>query len=529
MSRQAYAGYLEEAEEDRREFANPRPRVRFMTKDMELFAPCGDFREIKFSDKRNAAGTISISVPDTEEWEDYFYGQSEFAVRPIVVDLPGGYRTTWFTTTFARMKERRTRKKYIQVVGVHALEFWNWIRIWPNAWSPAEFQWPKEWSGLAPACTLLATAVTPNLIRLQAPLWSMPTGNLLDPQTYNLLRNAMWPIMVNPRKKGIADGTQWTTAQSRMDKFMDMAQDVCKVENLDMTMDLYIHGEDPQPFPEFVTLERTTLIADFVRKGDPVAFTGNAIGGLIRTGIEMAQDAIEWVTYPILQPGEKDEELEAIAVYREGQHSTIDQSEEVTHIPLATRATVGGKSPEWLNQAIVTGANLLLGVISSAASSIIPGFPALSLGIFEDQVKDVVMAFHSQEDLRLAREAGPWRFREAFGESSVTGLSLNAWAAMKTTLFDHRGFVSQKIEVSHGAPYYIGRDLDKGDVVGYEMKNGKIRVEHLEQIDYEYTRSVHGKLTLQIGSGDAEREPGQLALGKIRKLTSWISRVALGA
>lgn len=528
MSRQAYADFQAEAAEERAEYANPKPRIRFMTKEMELFAPCGDFRDIKFSDKRNSAGPITIAVPETDDWSEYFYGQSPYAMRPIIVDLPG-YRTPWLTTTFARVKERRTRKKYIQIVGVSALEYFNWIRIWPDAGNPPEFQPSKEWSGIAPAATLLSTALIPNLARLQDPGRHVPTVGMFTPASYKLHRNSMWPITVNPRNKGINDATGWTTAESRMDKFMDLGQDVSKLENLDMSMDIYIHGEDPQPFPEFVILERTTFIANFERKGDPLAFTGNAIDGLIRTGKAMAKDSLEMVTYPILKPGERDEEIEAIAVYRDGQHSTIDEAEEVTHIPLATRATVGGKSSDWLNEAVVTGSNLILGVISSAAASIIPGFPALELGIFEDRVKDVVMAFHSEEDTNLAREAGPWRFREAFGETSVTGLSLNAWAAITTTLFDHRGYVSQRIVASHGAPYFIGRDIRKGDPVGYPLPDGSIRVEQVEQIDYEYSRTVRGKFMLQIGSGEAEREPGQLALGKIRKLTGWISRVALGS
>lgn len=528
MSWESYAGYAEEAAEDAATLRNPKARVRFMTKDMEMYAPCGDFRDIKFADKRNATGQIVLTVPDNDVWEEYFYGQDPYAVRPIVVDLPH-YRTVWFTTTFARIRERKTRKKLIQVVGVHPMQFWDAMRIFPNAAFPPEFQWPKDWSGLAPAATLLASGAVPNLIRLQAALWSIPTGNLFKLETYNLLKNAMWPIMVNPRKKGLADGTEWTATTARMDKFIDVATDVCKAENIDMTWDLYIHGEDEQPFPEFFTLNRTTLIADFVRYGDPIAFEGNALTGLIRTGRKMAEDAIEWITYPILNPEDDDPELEAIAVYRYGTHSTVEEAEEITHIPLATRATVGGKSPEWLNQAIVTGMNLLLGAASSAASTVIPGFPALELGIFEDQVTDVVMAFHSQEDLQLANEAGPWRFREA-GSFGTTGLSLNAVAEMKTTLHDNRGYQSNKITVSNGAGgYYIGKHIKKGYPLGHEDSRGRIRVDHLEEIGYEYSRSVKGNYTLQIGSGDAEKAPGDIALGKIRKLGAWITRVALAS
>ncbi|WP_047888535.1 hypothetical protein [Rhodococcus sp. ARP2] len=504
MSAQTYADLQAEAEAERKKYGRPRARVRFMTKDMETFGYVGDYRELKFTEKKNAAGGIAIRVPETPEWSEYFYGQDRAATRPIVINLPG-YKTLWFTTTFARVWDHGQR--FIQVIGVHALEHLNWIRIWPNANSLAEFQWPKNWFGLGGAISQLKDALEQNLRRLQG--------------------SKFHPIMVNPRGRGLTDTSGWTSTTARMTKYMDLAQDVCSTENLVMTADLIDPEEDEQPFPEHRIIDRPTLVIDFKVSNQPTDFTGTVVDGILRTGLQMLDDAIEWISYPILDPETYDDYLQKqfgqipekpFAIYRLGQHSTIDEAEEVTHIPLASRATVGGKSPGWLNTGIKTGLNLLLGML----------LPGLNLGIFEDQVSDVVMAFHSAEDARRAKAAGVWRFKEAFAESATTGLSLNAWAAMKKTLFDHRDYVSQSIKVSNGKPYYVGLHLKVGQPVGYSLSDGTIRVDTLEEITYEDSRSVRGEFTLQIGSGEAEKAPGEIALGKLRRFGAWITSVALG-
>ena len=66
-----------------------------------------------------------------------------------------------------------------------------------------------------------------------------------------------------------------------------------------------------------------------------------------------------------------------------------------------------------------------------------------------------------------------------------------------------------------------------GDLVGVQKPDGTVDVEFLEEITYEDSRSVRGRFTLQIGRPDAEREPGAIALGKIRRFGNWLTRAAL--
>ncbi|OQQ32254.1 hypothetical protein A6411_10635 [Prescottella equi] len=502
--------------------------MRFWTKKLEIWGPCGDFRDLRFTDKKLTAGGLTLRVPDNEHWRNYFFKQSRYAMRPISVDLPG-YRTFWLTTKYGRIKEGR--KRWIHVEAVHALEYLNHIHMWPAWWLPPEIQ-PPSTTGIGGAITVLKGELQGQLFRLQGSLWSIPKGNLFDLRTWNVFRNALWPLMVDPRGVGLADTSPWTITDARMDRYWDVMQEVCKTNNIVPQVNLYIHGEDPQPFPNHFKLDRNTLIVNFVEMGNRVAFTGTVADGVIRTLLEVADDTLGAITYPILGEDRAwNQYLQKaagtlpglpLALYRTGEYTNVSRVEQMTHIPLATRVTGGGKSPNWMNDLVINAGNFIAGAIGAAF-----GVFGLSLGVLTDQLKDRIMAFHSREDLALANEAGPLRFQETFVSGQGTGLSLDLMAAMQSTAFDHRGYTSAAIEVTNGAPHFIGRDIEKGSPVAYELPDGTVEVDSLEEIEYEESPDRIG-YRLQIGSGDAEREPGAIALGKFRKLASVVSRVALG-
>ncbi|NKZ71954.1 hypothetical protein GTA09_21090 [Rhodococcus hoagii] len=199
---------------------------------------------------------------------------------------------------------------------------------------------------------------------------------------------------------------------------------------------------------------------NFVEKGNRVAFTGTIIDGVIRTLLEAVDDTLGAITYPILGEDRAwNQYLQKaagtlpglpLALYRTGEYTNVSRVEQMTHIPLATRVTGGGKSPNWMNDLVVNAGNFIVGAIGAAFNIF-----GLSLGVLSDQLKDRIMAFHTREDFFLAREAGPLRFHETFVSGQGTGLSLDLMAAMSSTAWDHRGYTSAAIEVTNGAPHYI--------------------------------------------------------------------------
>lgn len=477
MSRKLFAQLSREEENARRTYAHPRARVRFMTKSLEIWGPCGEHQGIKFKHKKLTPGSLEILVPENAHWVEYFYGQSRYAMRPIVVDLPG-YRTFWLTVRFGRV--RRRGKRWIRVEAVHGLKYFDHIRMWPSWEAPAWLQ-PQSTTGIGDPITVLKSELAGQLFRLQAPGRWIPRFNLFSMSTWRRNRDAFWPLMINPRSQK-ATG-KWVITDARMDKFSDVMVEVCKTENIVPTIDLYIHGEDPQPFPEMIELDRNTLIVDFIEK-DPD---------------------------------------EPVARYAAGKWSPASEVEQLVHLPMATRITGGGKSPGWLNDLVVNTGNFIAGAIGMAF-----GIAGLSLGVLTDQLKNKFLAFETWEDKELAEEAGPLRFHETFVAGASTALSLDLAAAMKSTAWDHRGYSSQKIVVANGTDgNYVGRDLEMGDQIEYELPDGTIEVDSLEEIGYEES-PTRIAFELQIGSGEAEREPGSLALAKLRKFTSTLTRAVLG-
>lgn len=526
--RGAFATLTRDEQAERDEYANPRAHVELRTKDMKVWSIAGDYLDLTFTDKRSAAGGLTMSVPCDSHYSDYFDGQPKATVRPIVVRLPG-YTTLWFVTKFTR--RWKGRRRYYDIEAVGALEHLAWIRLWPCPWFMAEFQPIKYWFGLGPVATMCSLALAANLVRLQGNLWSMPTGNLFDLNTWNVIKRAFHPIIVNPRNKVISDTTKWDSATWRMDQALDAFTEVCNANDVQITYQFFDPDVDEQPFPEFGTLDEPKLIIDFVEKGQPVGWTGTLLDGFFRTGVEVASDGLGWVLYPILGDDGYEAYTEAvdefisnkpIAIFGTGQWSPATDVEQTTHTSMSSRVTAGGKSPEWLNTALVSGANLLLGLLGTAI-----GVPGLQLGIFDSLLKDTIMAFHSSEDLQRANEAGDWRFKETFAESSSTGLSMQTFAGMKSANYATRPYISHSITIQNGSPYFIGKTLNLGDLVGVEKDNGEVEVEFLEEITYEDSREARGKLTLQIGRPDAEREPGSIALGKTRRLANWLTRAAL--
>lgn len=504
---EAYAFLTSQEQAERKKYGNPKPLVRFMTKEMQTWGPVGDYRELEFSHEETTPGGMSFLVPDDKHYSEYFYGQSRNATRPVVVDLPG-WRTLWFITGFNRV--RAGLKRYIEVEAVHCMEYLNWVRIYPDPGLPPEFQ-PSKWrSPIGPAASVCAWITNENLRRVQG--------------------GKAWPVMVHPRLFNEPDPSTWTSGNYRMDKLLDALLEICETEDLQIVLDLFLPGEDEQPFSKYFNLTEPTLVVDFVPRMPLGSMAGTIQNGLFRTGVEILNDLVEWVTVPVMDPQDPiaidkltGRDGEVFPVYGAGEWSAVDKVSQKVHIPLASRVTAGGKSPDYIND-VAVGA--VTGAVSFIGSFF--GLGGLKLGFLEERVKNVAMAFHTTENQHAVKESGPWRLREAFAESQSSGLSLQIWQSMKSTMFAHRGYTSHLVEVSNGSPYWVGKHIKVGWPVGITMPDGTVEVDRCTAILFSDTRDDQGKIVLQIGSGAADVEPGLRGLARIRRMGSWLHRVAVG-
>jgi hypothetical protein len=513
---------LSEDQAQRDEELAPTPFVRFWVGQgaLSLWAPGFGRRDLKWSEKDLEHGTASVTLPGTQTWDEFFEQVPTYAARIMSCDMPGGYRTAYLITTVDRVPEGDGHAWDVTLVSLsRMLDF----PLWPDPLLPPELQISGVYRGIGPGATAWKTAAALNLVRLQSELWSIPVTNPFDPGTWNLLAKAMDPIVINPRRTGVLDTSDWVTTEWCMDSAWDAAVEICKAGDLSMRCDLWLPG-DEQPFPEFMTLTEPKLVVDMVPSPRQVRFTGTLVDGAIRQVIHLVDDMWDWITYPILQPGESaldtlagDPRTAGIPIYRAGQWSPIDKATKTITYPTSSRSTVGGKSPDWVN----TIASDLIGSAVSAIGATI-GIPGLKLGFLEKMVQNRVLSYHSIEDRALAAEAGRWRLRESFAGSQTTALTLQAAETAKSDRWANRGRISRQIEVTNGAPYWLGRHLRVGWPVAVEHEDGTAEVETLGGVEF----TEGGQPVLTLGTPEPS-EPGAFALGKIREVAGWVNRLAV--
>ncbi|MEY8565212.1 hypothetical protein AALF15_01395 [Corynebacteriaceae bacterium 7-707] len=513
-------------ETDRARELTPDPFVRFWRGGgkLELWAPCGNHMDLRHSDQDLAIGTLSVTLPGNEVWDEYFEGLPKFEARLISLDYPGGYRVAYIIRNAVKRPEGDHH--VWDVAAAHVKKYLDACHLWADPLLPPEVQISGKYRAIGPAVTVLKTAWALNLARLQAEMWSIPVTNPFDPGTWNLLAKALDPIIVNPRRTGLKDTSSWVWAEWCMETAWEAGVEVCKAKDLSITVDLWLPG-DAQPFPEWLTLTEPKLIVDIVPSAREVTFTGTIIDGVIRDAIKMVDDVWDWVTYPLLDPAggiyewiESRQGQMPIPVYRSGEWSVMESEEKTITYPSASRSTVGGKSPDWLNTLIADGVGVGISAIGTAI-----GLPGLRIGFIEKLAQNRLFAYHSMENRRQAAEAGRWRLRESFAGSQTTALSLQAREAALSDMWANRGRVSRRVTVANGTPYFVGRHLRPGHPVALVHEDGTVEVEVLSGVDIDASRGM-GKIELTLSTPEPD-EPGVFALGKVREAAGWINRLAL--
>lgn len=514
-------------EVDRGRELTPEPFVRFWRGGgrLTLWAPCGDHNDLKFSDEDLEIGTLSVTLPGTQVWDEYFELLPTNEARLVSVDLPGGYRVAYKITSALRVEELDHHSW--EVSAAHVSIYLQHVHLWADPLLPPEVQISGAYRGIGPAATTLKTAITLNLVRLQSELWSIPVTSPFDPGTWNIVAKAMDPIIVNPRRTGVFDTSGWVMAEWCMETAWEAAVEICKAKDMSIRVDLWLPG-DEQPFPEFMRLSEPKLIVDITPSPREVTFTGTLVDGVIRELIQLADDAFDWITYPLLDPqGGIMDWIESrrgrmpIPVFRSGQWSTLASEQKEIIYPSASRSTVGGKSPDWLNALIADGVGAGVSAIGTAI-----GLPGLRLGFLEKLAQNRLFAYHSVENRVQAAEDGRWRLRESFAGAQTTALSLQAAEAAKSDLWANRGRVGREVSITNGSPYFLGRHLRVGHPVAVEHADGTATVEVLSGVDVDVSRGK-SEITLTL-STPTPKEPGVYALGQIREAAGWINRLALG-
>lgn len=419
--------------------------------------------------------------------------------------------------------------------GLHDYQHAKKVYCYPNPWSFAQLQWPKIYIWYGPAKTGLLQLLHVNLIRrYQAGF--IPYPDNFSKASYARMDIDGWAQIVDPRGLGLhQDTSMHAIIVTRMGQFHEIAKPILEDAGLRLKATRWLPG-DPQPFPEWAVLSLPTLIWSIEDMGGVRGPTGSLLDGFVQLVRSIAEDGITETTVAVpYDPPQEYREVgwwgtkvaaPAVVFYRQQRWTRIEGSGQVgvkswkrtVHKALGAAILTGGKSPGWVNSGIKMLVNAALGWIGMIFLN-----PGLTLGLLDDQVEDVVLAFWRHQFGDRAEAMGRDRYGEVWETSGSTGFSLSTIAAIRAGRHATRPYTSYQLEVVNAAPYIVGRHFDLGSPVSAEVgRTGRLYTDHLRTKRIEFDAARVGT-ALSIGVDSEEKSP-TARLGRVLESVKQITQ-----
>lgn len=301
-----------------------------------------------------------------------------------------------------------------------------------------------------------------------------------------------------------------------------------------------------------VDLPDNATVADLARPQRPcvmVAFedhsgysgpTGTAADGVINLFASTLDDLITNTVIPIDadDDGEADPLFRKLlgvapptpwAVYRDGQHSGIIESNYTQHKGPVKTIMTGGKSPKLVNDlqtfAIKWGLSQLQTVIVAGFGGS-QGGPPIGAGLdelYQGQLDNKLLAWQRYTDPLRALYTGDLGYLESF-ERGNAAYTISAILTLRQGNWKTRPFRSFKTSIRQAAPYIIYHDIMLDDRVGFEQ-DGIIYVDQVHAIKYEYDRQKPIGYTVSVGDDTKDQDPFSQGIKAMQGLGALIGAV----
>ena len=140
--------------------------------------------------------------------------------------------------------------------------------------------------------------------------------------------------------------------------------------------------------------------------------------------------------------------------------------------PGAARQIVGGKSDDWVNEAIGLGIDFAVqGILTAIGGAALGPIGMIIGGAFGNlvtgQLEDTIFAFTDRTDVESRAHQGPFHLRENFNQSSAGVFTFDTSAIAERALLDAQGGQAVEVVIGHSISKTIGEDM--------RADNGKIR------------------------------------------------------
>jgi hypothetical protein len=216
------------------------------------------------------------------------------------------------------------------------------------------------------------------------------------------------------------------------------------------------------------------------------------------------------------------------AVYRDGQHSGIIESNYTQHKGPVKTIMTGSKSPKLVNDlqtfAIKWG-------LSQLQTSIVVGFGASTgtapIGsgleeLYQGQLDNKLFAWQRYTDPIVALYTGDLAFLESF-ERGNAAYTISAILTLRQGRHKTRAFRSFKTSIMQSQPFTIYHDIMLDDRVGFEQDN-IIYVDRAHAIKYEYDRTKPITYTVSVGDDSKNEDPFTQGIHALQGLSTVLGR-----
>ncbi|AGT13699.1 minor tail protein [Mycobacterium phage Simpliphy] len=494
--------------------------VTFYGKTYGIAGVSSDYIEVTAEFPRNAVETATIVLKHSDPMVPHVMKCYEEVV-PVTIEI-GAMRWSGRVDTFDYAMKDGEYTVTLQCVGDY--NWFNKILVWPNWLLPIQVQIPSRAVFIGPAITCLKTMIGEQCLRLQLGMWelvnNLGSGNL-DWQAWfgtalmsdgNPLDTLMTPIVVVPTNP-LFDTSPWISINGRMDSVATLAEQTLKDLGLHLTASLWLPG-DPQPKGLLFPLKKATIVVDVVDRSGVTGPTGTFIDGLIKDVVDLQESVLGKVLAPFLNPGNAYAPegvniaptlgvnfVKPWALFVDHPRGGLTEFHLNGHHPLAHTIIGGGKSPKWLNDLINATMSFFVDIIQ-----IVIGITGVPSGIFDGTFDDILLAFQLIENFDRRKKLGPFGYPEYFVQTGASAYTLDEWFALRSGMWDTRGYHSVQLTFENGYPYTIGKDLFVGGLASFAMLD-KLYTDYVEKVVFKDSASARNQVQVFIGDGKAQESP----------------------
>jgi hypothetical protein len=290
---------------------------------------------------------------------------------------------------------------------------------------------------------------------------------------------------------------------------------------------------------------RNCLIAAFEDHSGQDGPTGTALDGPINFVAKTLDDLITTTVFPVDEndDGEVDPVWQKLfgtapkkpwAIYREGQHSGIIESQYSQHKGPTKTTMTGGRSPKLVNDLQTFGIKYGLSKISElfytptgmAVGSVNPpGSPGLE-ELYQGQLDNMLFAWQRYTNPFRALDTGDMAYQEWFEHPGSSAYTISGVLNLRLGDFKKRAFRAFKTSIRNAQPYIIFVDIKLYDRVGFEQ-DGILYADNVHAIKYEYDRDT--PITYGVLVGDTAKNQDPFAQGiKALQAVYTIASMAVG-